>query len=372
MAKYLKQKTRPDFKIALLAVAMSLFGIIMIASASDVIAYEKTKEGLNSYVITQSIALVIGIILMVIFSSIDYRNYKKMALTFMIITVVALIAVFLPGIGYEAKGAHRWINLGFTTLQPSEFAKITFIVYLCAWLDTKAYEINSFKKFFLPFIAMLSIVSLLIILQPDLGTLTTIVLSAIAVFFVSGAPAWQFASMAGFLLVAFSIFIRSKPYRWQRFLTYLDPSSEVLGSGYHVNQAFIAVSQGGLWGLGFGKSIQKMEYLPEPHTDSIFAIICEELGFMRSIFVIIAFVALFVMGMGVAKTAPDKFGRLLAVGITASLCMQALINIAAMLGLVPLTGVTLPFISYGGNSLVVSLALIGILLNISRVSKQYV
>jgi cell division protein FtsW len=344
----------------------------MIASASDVIAYEKTKEGLNSYVITQSIALVTGVVLMIVFSSIDYRNYKKMALALMVITVIALIAVFLPAIGYEAKGAHRWINLGFTTLQPSEFAKITFIIYLCAWLDTKAEDINSFRKFFLPFISMLGVISLLIIMQPDLGTLTTIILSAIAVFFVSGAPAWQFGSMAGFLLIAFGIFIRSRSYRWQRFLTYLDPSSEVLGSGYHVNQAFIAVSQGGLWGLGFGKSIQKMEYLPEPHTDSIFAIICEELGFARSVFVIIAFVALFTLGMRIAKAAPDKFGRLLAVGITASLCTQALINIAAMLGLVPLTGVTLPFISYGGNSLVVSLVLIGILLNISKVSKQYV
>lgn len=371
MAKYLKQKAKPDFKVALLAVALGLFGIIMIASASDVVAYEKVKEGLNSYVVKQSVAFVIGIVAMVLFSSIDYRNYKKIALPLMVITVVALIAVFLPVIGYAAKGAHRWINLGFTTLQPSEFAKITFIIYLCAWIDAKSDEINSFRKFFLPFIAMLAIVSLLVIMQPDLGTLTTIVVSAIAIFFVSGAPAWQFGSMALFLVTAFGVFIKSEPYRWQRFLTYLNPSAELLGSGYHINQAFIAVSQGGLWGLGFGKSIQKMEYLPEPHTDSIFAIICEELGFARSIFVIIAFVAFFMMGVKIAKAAPDKFGRLLAIGITASICFQALINIAAMLGLVPLTGVTLPFISYGGNSLIVSFVLVGILLNISRVSNQY-
>jgi len=372
MAKYIKQRSKPDFKIALLAVGLSLFGLIMIASASDVIAYQKNSTGINYYVLRQGIGLIIGLSAMIIFSSIDYRKYKKIALGLMILTVIALIAVFLPGIGYAAKGAHRWINLGFTRIQPSEFAKISFMIYLCAWLDSKEAEKNNFRGFFLPFIAMLGAISLLIIMQPDLGTLTSIIISSIAIFFISGAPVWQFGSMAAFLGLAFAAFIKAEPYRWDRLLTFLNPSAETLGRGYHINQAFIAVSQGGFWGLGFGKSIQKMEYLPEPHTDSIFAIICEEMGFVRAAPVVIAFILFFMFGMKIAKNAPDRFGRLLAVGITISITMQALINVAAMLGLVPLTGVTLPFISYGSSSLVACFVLVGILLNISKVSNQYV
>ncbi len=355
-----------------MVVGMALFGIIMIASASDVIAHEKYKSIANIYVIRQIAAFLAGLVVMAIFSNIDYRNYKKISLTLIVITLIALVVVFLPGIGYESNGAHRWINLGFTRVQPSEFAKITFLIYLCSWLDSKEKYINSFKDFFLPFIMMLVAMSLLIILQPDLGTLTTIIISSIAVFFVSGAPAWQFESITVFMIAAFAVFIKSEPYRWNRLMTFLNPSAETLGEGYHINQAFIAVSQGGFWGLGFGRSIQKMEYLPEPHTDSIFAIICEELGFVRSSLVVVAYLFLFIFGVRIAKKAVDRFGKLLATGITVALCAQAVVNISAMLGLVPLTGVTLPFVSYGGSSLVVSFLLIGILLNISKVSNQYV
>jgi cell division protein FtsW len=185
-------------------------------------------------------------------------------------------------------------------------------------------------------------------------------------FYASGAPKWQIGSLALFLFTVFLIFVRSAQYRWERLMTFLNPSSQTLDQGYHINQAFIAVGQGGFWGRGFAQSFQKMRYLPETHTDSIFAIIAEELGFFRSSLVILGFVYLFVLGLRISQKAPDAFGRLLALGLTISIVIQAFVNIAAMLGVVPLTGVTLPFISFGGTSLVITFIQIGILLNISK------
>jgi len=364
--KYLKSHVKPDFKLALLAIGLSFFGLVMISSASSVLAYEKFKQaGDYYYVWRQGLNVLLGIVAMLFFSNFDYRRYRALAMPLLAGTTVLLIMVFIPHIGSEIKGAHRWLNLGFS-FQPSELAKITFLIYICAWLESRKERLEGIWSGLLPFILMLGLISLLIILEPDLGTLTIIILSSIAVFFASGAPVWHFGSLGAFLAVIFSIFIASRSYRWNRLMTFLKPSAETLGTGYHVNQAFIAVSQGGLWGLGFGKSIQKLKYLPEPHTDSIFAIVCEELGFFRAALVILAFFYLFYLGLKIARRAPDTFGRLLALGLTCTLTIQAFVNIAAMLGLLPLTGVTLPFVSYGGSSLVISFIQVGILLNISR------
>lgn len=361
------RKQKPDFKLALLAIGLSIFGLIMIASASAVVAYEKFEGARDYYyVYRQAIALVIGFVLMSLFSNINYLKLKKPALGIMIGSIVLLILVFLPGIGVESKGAQRWINLGFTTLQPSELVKVTFIIYLSAWLESRRDQLGSIVGALLPFVAMLGIVALLIILQPDLGTLTIIILTSSIMFYTAGAPKWQIGSLGLLLFTIFIIFIRSAQYRWERFITFLNPSSQTLDQGYHVNQAFLAVGQGGFWGRGFGQSLQKMRYLPETHTDSIFAIIAEELGFLRSSLVVVAFVYLFILGANIARKAPDTFGRLLALGLSASIVIQAFVNIAAMLGLIPLTGVTLPFISFGGTSLVITFIQIGILLNISK------
>jgi len=368
MAKdYLDNRAKPDYKISLLTIGLSLFGLIMIASASVVVAYDNFK-GANDYyyVWHQAIALLIGVVAMIFFSNIDYKGYKKIALWIIAVAVLFLIIVFIPQIGVESKGAHRWINLGIVPFQPSEFAKVAFLIYLCTWLEARKEDLRRVEKSFLPLLLMLGAISALIILEPDLGSLTVLILSSMVVFFAAGAPLWNFYSLGIFLAAVFAIFIRTSPYRWSRFLTFLNPAAESLGRSYHINQAFIAVGTGGLWGLGFGNSLQKLKYLPEPHTDSIFAIIAEELGFLRATLVIVAFVYLFFLGLRVAKKAPDTFGRLLAIGIVSSLVIQAFVNIAAMLGLVPLTGVTLPFISYGGSSLVISFIQIGILLNISR------
>lgn len=363
---YLK-KQKPEFKLVLLAIGLSVFGLIMIASASSVVAYEKFQGARDYYyVYRQAIALAIGFAMMSLFSNIDYLKLKKMSVGIMLASVVLLIIVFLPGIGVESKGAQRWINLGFTTLQPSELVKVTFIIYLSAWLESRKDQLGSIFGAFLPFVAMLGVIALLIIMQPDLGTLTIIILTSSILFYTAGAPKWQIGSLGLFLLTVFVAFIRSAAYRWERFITFLNPSSQTLDQGYHVNQAFIAVGQGGFWGRGFGLSIQKMRYLPETYTDSIFAIIAEELGFFRSSIIIVAFVYLFILGANIARKAPDGFGRLLALGLSSSIIIQAFVNIAAMLGMVPLTGVTLPFISFGGTSLVITFIQIGILLNISK------
>lgn len=363
---YIKNQ-KPEFKLALLAIGLSIFGLIMIASASSVVAYERFQGARDYYyVYRQAIALVIGLVMMSLFSNIDYLKLKKLSVAIMLVSVALLIIVFLPGIGVGSKGAQRWINLGFTTLQPSELVKVTFIIYLSAWLESRKGQLGSVLGALLPFVAMIGLIALLIILQPDLGTLTIIILTSSILFYTAGAPKWQIGSLGLFLLTVFIVFVRSATYRWERFITFLNPSSQTLDQGYHVNQAFIAVGQGGFWGRGFGLSIQKMRYLPETYTDSIFAIIAEELGFFRSAIVVIAFVYLFILGANIAKKAPDTFGRLLALGLSASIIIQAFVNIAAMLGMVPLTGVTLPFISFGGTSLVITFIQIGILLNISK------
>lgn len=366
MQRYVRANTKPNYKIAIIAFILAVFGVIMIASASTVVAFEKFNDQNNYYyVYKQLTALVIGFILMGFFSNFEYRNFKKISLPLMIITLLLLIAIFLPGIGSTAKGASRWINIG-TSFQPSELAKITFVIYLAAWLEARKLELNKFTKALFPFTIMLAVISFLIILEPDLGTLTIIISTATIMFFAAGAPIWHLGSLGAFLGLTFIGFVRSAEYRWERFMTFLNPSKEMLDSSYHINQAFIAVSQGGLWGKGFGQSLQKMRYLPEPHTDSIFAIIAEELGFFRSSLVVFGYLYLFYQGIKTASRAQDDFGQLLAIGIVSSLLIQALINISAMLGIVPLTGVTLPFISYGGTSLVISFIQIGILLNISK------
>ena len=370
MQRYIKEKKKPNYKIAIIAMALAIFGVVMIASASTVVAFEKFHDQNNYYYVWKQLgALAVGFVAMSLFSNFDYKKLKKISLPLMVITLVLLVAVFLPGIGSTAKGASRWINIG-TSFQPSELAKITFVIYLAAWLESKKYELNRLSKSLFPFTIMLAVISFLIILEPDLGTLTIIIVTSITMFFAAGAPIWHLGSLITFLGLTFIGFVRSATYRWDRFMTFLNPSSEMLDSSYHINQAFIAVSQGGLWGKGFGQSLQKMRYLPEPHTDSIFAIICEELGFFRASLVIFGYLYLFYQGIKTAMQAEDDFGRLLAIGIVSSLMIQAVINISAMLGLVPLTGVTLPFISYGGTSLVICFIQIGILLNVSKYAKQ--
>jgi cell division protein FtsW len=298
--------------------------------------------------------------------SIDYRFWKKNSFWMLIITLLLLILVFVPGIGRAAGGAHRWIVIGGSWFQPSELIKLTFLIYLSAWLENRDEKIKSFWFGFIPFTFLILLIGALIMLQPDLGTTSILVLSAVTVFFVAGANPSHLVFGAGGLLVLLTILIKASPYRQQRLLVFLNPSVDSQGAAYHINQALLAIGAGGLWGLGFGQSKQKYLYLPEAHTDSIFAIIAEELGFIRSSLVVAGYLLIGYLGFRIARNAPDRFARFLAVGITSWIVFQAFINIAAMLNLLPLTGVPLPFVSYGGSSLIILLAGVGIMLNISK------
>ncbi|KKQ74552.1 MAG: Stage V sporulation protein E [Berkelbacteria bacterium GW2011_GWB1_38_5] len=362
------KKEKPDYLLALIVVLLCFFGIVMISSASIVMSQE--HFGNNYYYVThQIISLIIGLILMIGAYFVDYRIWRKNSLILFLATLLLLIAVFIPGIGKEFGGAHRWIGIGPILFQPSELIKLTFIIYLASWLEKKGDSIKNFSLGFVPFLVLMVTLGFLIMNQPDLGTLSVILFTAVITFFIAGARLSHLA-LGGIIAAAIiGILIKTASYRFQRLLVFLNPREQTLGAAYHINQALIAVGSGGMWGLGFGQSKQKYLYLPQAHTDSIFAIIAEELGFIRSSIVIAAFVFLGIRGYKIAKLAPDAFSRNLAAGITTWFLIQAFINIAAMLNLVPLTGIPLPFISFGGSSLIFSLLAVGILLNISKYSK---
>ena len=272
----------------------------------------------------------------------------------------------VPGLGKEAYGAQRWIGvLGFQ-LQPSEFSKVALIVYMAYWLAGKRDEIKDFAYGFIPFTILLAIMVGLLLKQPDMGTAFVVVTTATAIFFAAGAHLAQLGVLIGVAALALVPLVRLAPYRMERFIAFLDPWGKPLASGYHVVQALLAFGAGGLTGVGLGVGRQKFMYLPFPHTDSIFAVIGEELGLVGTVGLLALFVYFAYRGLRVACYAPDQLGRLLAVGVTCGITFQALINMGVLTSSLPFTGITLPFISAGGSSLVATLASCGILLNVSR------
>ncbi len=340
-------------------VVLSLFGILMVYDSSVAIAIR--DFGNQYYYAREQVKwLGLGYVVLTVFSFVDYRVWRPLALPVLLATLVLLLMVFLPGIGVRALGAHRWINFGFFILQPAELAKLSIILYLSAWFTTRARE-----RFF-SFLFLLGMVVGLVLLEPDLGTSIILISIALLLYFFSGAPIWHFGFIIPMLAVGVVGLAMLSPYRAARLTTFLHPEQDPLGSSYHIRQALLGLGSGGWFGMGIGQSRQKYEYLPEANTDSIFAIIGEEVGFVGALAVILLFLFLIWRGFRTAKRAPDTFGRLLALGVTSWISVQAIINLSAMIALLPLTGVPLPFISYGGSSLIIMLAAVGILLNISR------
>jgi len=271
-----------------------------------------------------------------------------------------LVAVFVPGMGVRALGAHRWLNFGFFILQPAELAKLVLIIYLSAWFSKVE------KGKLIAFLLLLGIIIGLVIIEPDLGTAIIILSIALILYFLSGAPFIQFLLLFPILLIGVSGLAIIAPYRFRRLTTFFNPESDPLGASYQIRQVLFALGSGGWFGVGIGKSRQKYQYLPEANTDSIFAIIGEEVGFIGAIFVVVSFLFLVWRGFKIAKGAADPFGKLLALGISSWVGIQTIINLAAMVALLPLTGVPLPLVSYGGSSLIILLSAFGILLNISK------
>jgi cell division protein FtsW len=335
-------------------------GLFALSTASSVLAYQRYDNNYYFFLRQFMFGVVPGMIFLYFFSRFDYKKLQNLAPLFVLAGIGMLVAVLIPGIGFEVGGASRWINFGAFLFQPAEFVKLAMLLYLASWYDKRQHHVHDLYYGYLPVLAIVGLTAGLIILQPDIGTMLILASIAAVMLFVGGARFKYLLSTAGVGLLIMWLLVKAAPYRAQRFLAFFDPSVDTQGISYQINQALIAIGSGGWWGVGFGQSRQKYSYLPEPMGDSIFAILSEELGFVRILFVLALF-ALF---------ATDTFGKLVAAGITAWIVIQSFINIGAITGLIPLTGVPLPFISYGSTSLAITLAAVGILLNISRYSER--
>lgn len=388
---------RPDNLLLLFSLALIIFGFAILSVVSASYSYE--KYGSSTYFLFhQALAgLLPGFILGIIAFFLPLAFIKKMAPLALLASLILMVLVFVPHVGFTLGGATSWIGIGPLSFQPSEFLKVTFILYLAAWLGNKTEKTISRPKIkklrlrtektgimsriwkhfsfndleyrsFIPFVVVVGIVSILLVCQRDVGTLGVIFLCAILMYFFANTPLWHSALMVLGGAGGLAFLIKIAPYRFDRILIFLNPDLDPMGKGYQVKQALIAIGSGGLFGLGWGMSRQKFGFLPHPMSDSIFAIFAEEAGFLGSLMLIGLYLAFLWQGFKIAKRTTDKFSQLSALGISCWILIQAFVNIGAMLRMSPLTGIPLPFVSYGGTALVAEMAALGVLLNISKSS----
>ncbi|MBE3593619.1 MAG: stage V sporulation protein E [Candidatus Carbobacillus altaicus] len=363
-------KKKPFDIILFFAVVMLLaIGLVMVLSASAVIAEHDFGDTFY-YVKRQAIFAVLGIALMIMASEIDYWLYREHVRVIFLSALLSLMIVLIPGIGVIRGGARSWIGIGAFSIQPAEFAKLALIVTLAVYLERHHERLGSFWRGLFPPLLLGVFFFALIMLQPDLGTGTVLLGTTVFMTFVAGARLLHLFLLGGVGLVAFAGLVAAAPYRLQRILAYLDPWQDPLGAGYQTIQSLYAIGPGGLFGLGLGMSRQKYQYLPEPYNDFIFAITAEELGLIGATFVLLLFGVIIWRGYLIALYAPDHFARLTAVGITSMILIQVLINVGVVIGLLPVTGITLPLMSAGGSSLLIILYGLGVLLNISRYQER--
>jgi cell division protein FtsW len=356
-----KIKTGVDWQFALLVLFLTLLGLLFIADAS---APQALKFFNNRFYFArqQLIWSLIGVVLFVLFSKINYKFWFRYAGVIFLLNVLSLILVVTPAFGFKALGARRWLNFGFFSFQPSELAKFALILYFA--------RLSELKKSFWNFVIPLIFVCFLIMLEPDLGT--TLVVAAIGILqiFVSGVNFSYFLTLVFASLVSGIVLIISSSYRRVRLMTFLAQAADPLGHGYHITQVLISLGLGGLFGVGLGESSQKYLFLPEAATDSIFAVIAEELGFIGSLALIFIFVYLVYRALKISVSSPDAFSKVVTFGFAVWIGSQTILNLGSMTALTPLTGIPLPLISYGGSSLVMLLSLAGIILNISRYRQE--
>ena len=340
------------------------FGLIMVFSSSEVQGYVDHNNA-SYYFQHQIVWLAIGFVGALLALGLDYHRLRALAPVAAAVAVVLLVLVIIPHIGVTRNGARRWFGLGSITIQPAEIAKIVLIVYMARWLEKSGPRIRSFRDGLLPFLVMFGLIVGLVLLEKDLGTGMVIAVIALAMFLVAGARASHVLGTLALATGGMWLLIRLEPYRFSRMSAFLNPWADSLNTGFQSVQSVLALGSGGLFGVGLGNSIQKYQWLPEAHTDFIFAIIGEEVGLVGTLFVLALFCLLAYRGYRAALRAPDRFGLLLATGITTWLIFQAFVNMAAVTLTLPTTGIPLPFVSFGGSSLSVSLAAVGLLLNIS-------
>ncbi|MCI8648035.1 MAG: putative lipid II flippase FtsW [Firmicutes bacterium] len=365
-----------DFILVILTVGLVIFGIIMVFSASYYQSINETSKsgGGNPYgYLTKDVMwAVLGFGLMLFTAVFDYRRYRKFAIPILIASFILLVLLMVPGIGHEGKGATRWIGVGSITIMPGEIAKIALIIFVAWFLSEKPQRIKSLTRGILPLFGICAVFGGLILIQPNMSTAITVVAIVILMMFVAGLSWLYCGGLVGLGAVGIAAIIITNPdSHWaKRITSFTDPFADPLGDGFQVVQSLMALGSGGLFGVGLGKSIQKNLYLPEPQNDFILAIIGEELGFVGILVLMTAYVILIWRGIHIAVNAPDQFGTLMASGITIMVAIQVILNVAVVTSSMPPTGITLPFVSYGGNALMLFMGSMGILLNISRHTAQ--
>lgn len=356
----------PDYPLIAVIAVLCVIGLIVSYSASYALGYAQYDDA-NYFVKRQFTFLVLGALIAAVLMRLDYHILFRLSPLLMFGTVIALAAVLLPGIGVNQNGAHRWINLGpLPALQPSEFAKLAVLIYMAAWLSAKGEIVEDMRLGVMPFVGMVGFIAALIMLEPDMGT--TIMVAAITgtLFFVAGAKLTHVLALASAGLVCGMILLLTSGYRAERLLSFTHAETDPEGLGFQTLQLLVAFGSGGFTGLGLGVSRQKFFYIPGSHTDGILAIVGEELGFIGVAVVLLLFGFMLWRGLRIARRAPDRFGSLLVVGVLAWISFQLIINVGGVTRSMPLTGIPLPFLSYGGSALLTLLAGVGIVLSVSR------
>ncbi|OGH02435.1 MAG: cell division protein FtsW [Candidatus Levybacteria bacterium RIFCSPHIGHO2_01_FULL_37_17] len=352
---------KTDLVLIASVIFLTIFGLFMIYDASSFVAFRDFSDKYH-FVKDQIFWVFLGITSLIFFANFDYHRLYNLAIPALLASIALLFMVFIPGLGLKLLGASRWVDFKFFTLQPSEVVKLTLAIYLSAWFSNK--EKGRLRAFLL----LVGLILSLVVMQPDMGTSIIILAEAVTVYFLSGANILHLLILAPITFIIGTIVAIIEPYRLQRIYTFFNSNQDIANSSYHVRQILIALGSGGLIGVGLGNSLQKYAYLPENATDSIFAIIAEELGFIGALAIILIFVTVIIRGFRISAMAKDLFGKLLSGGICAFLATQIILNLGSQTALIPLTGVPLPFISHGGTSLIINLTSIGILLNIKKQS----
>jgi cell division protein FtsW len=356
---------QPDKKLLFCIGILVVLGLIFLSSASAVVGY--TRFGSSNYFLNRQLLFVLAAsVFFFVCYKIDYHIWRKYAFFFLILSCVFLLLLFVPGFAMEGETARSWLDIFGFSLQPSEFVKIFFLIYLAAWLESRRNNLHDFKKGIGPFLLVLAIIAVLMLLQPDLGTLAIIASVSLIVYFVGGGKVSHIVIILLLAALALAVMIHVKPYQMQRFECAFNSSLNTSTACYQLNQSLIAVGSGGILGRGLGQSRQKFNYLPEVYGDSIFAVMGEEIGFIFSTAFLLLYLFLFYRIVMIAKHSPDVFSKLLCIGVASWLAIQVFFNVGGIIGLIPMTGVPLPLVSQGGSSVMAAMIGLGIVMNISR------
>jgi cell division protein FtsW len=357
-------------KYFLISVALLAFGGFFIFASASLGLLARDSSIFQSVALKQMINLILGITAFIIMSKIHYKNLKKYAFYIFLSSIILNLFIFIPGLALDHGGAMRWIDLGFITFQPSEFLKIAFIIYFSAWLSSKKEGINDFKSGPLAYMVIMIFLGILFFFQKDTDTFVVIAGTGFILLFIAGARIRHLAIMSVILISFIGVYVATHYYALQRVITFLNRGSDVQGSGYQIQQSLIAIGSGQIAGRGFGQSIQKFSYLPEPIGDSIFAVSAEEFGFIGSLILVFLYVFFLIRSVKVSFRSPDAFSRLIVMGIAILIVIESFMNISSMLGIIPLSGMPLLFVSHGGTALIIILGATGIIANISKYKIQ--